>query len=277
MPIMPSRALRAPLAAVCAAAAVLALPSAAPAATLTGVDTATRLVRFSSVAPSTVTRTPITGLAAGEKVLGIDRRPADGRLYLLGSTSRIYVVDPVMGAATAVGPGPFSPGVFGTGFGWDFNPVVDRIRLTSNYAQDLRLQPDTGGVAATDRSLVYAAGDPNAGTVPTVAGSAYTNAVKGATATQLLDIDTAKDVLALQDPPNDGVLKTVGALGAGDVTNPVGFDIGADGIAYASLKIKRRAGTALYRVDVGTGRATRIGRIGTASAPVTLAGLTVTG
>lgn len=277
MPTMTSARARASAAAVTAAAALACLPATAPAATLTGVESAGRLVSFSSTSPGKVTRRAITGLAAGEKALGIDRRPADERLYVLGSTSRIYVVDAATGAATAAGSGPFAPAVFGNGFGWDFNPVVDRIRLTSNYAQNLRLQPDTGAVAATDRSLVYAAGDVNAGKVPTVAGSAYTNAVKGAMSTQLLDIDTTTDTLALQDPPNDGALKTIGALGAGDVSNPVGFDIGAAGEAYASLKIKRRAGTALYRVNVTTGRATRVGRIGSASAPVTLTGLTVTG
>ncbi len=260
------------------ALAAAALPAAATAAQLSGVDADNRLVSFSSASPKQVKATAIKGLADGERVLGLDRRPADGRLYLLGSTSRLYTVDAQSGQATAVGTGPFSPSLFGVGFGFDFNPVVDRIRVTSNYAQNLRLQPDTGVVAATDRALAFAAGDANAGTVPTIAGSAYTDNVAGTMTTQLLDIDTTNDVLALQDPPNDGGLKTVGELGAGDITNPVSFDISAAGEAFAALKIKRRTGTQLYRIDISTGKATRAagGKIGRGK-PLTLVALTVTG
>lgn len=43
----------------------------------------------------------------------------------------------------------------------------------------------------------------------------------------------AQDVLAIQDPPNDGVLWTAGALGS-DLDGLVGFDIAASGIAYAA-------------------------------------------
>lgn len=262
-------------AAAAAAAGSGVAPSPAAAVPLAGVDTANRVVLFNSASLATIKRTAISGLADGEKVLGIDRRPADGRVYVVSSASRLYTLDPFRATVTPVGAG-LTPGVFGNGFGFDFNPVVDRIRLTSNYAQNLRLQPDTGAVAATDKSLVYAAGDPNAGTVPTVAGSAYTNNVKGTMATQLLDIDTTTDSLALQDPPNDGGLKTIGKLNAGDVTNPVAFDISATGKAFATLKIKNRQGTQLYSVNVASGRASPMGRIGR-SGVVTLVGLTVLG
>lgn len=250
-------------------------PGAASAASLTGVDTQNRLVSFSSSSPASVKRKAITGLPAGEKIVGLDRRPADGRLYALGTTSRFYVVDAASGAATAVGGSPFMPALFGNGFGWDFNPVVDRIRLTSTFAQNLRLHPDTGAVAATDKALAYAAGDANAGKVPTIAASAYTDNVAGTKTTRLLDIDTTANVLAVQDPPNDGGLKTIGKLGIGDVTNPASFDISAAGQAFAALKVSRRVGTRLYFVNVATGKATSIGRIGPARSPITLTGLTV--
>ena len=36
----------------------------------------------------------ITGLQAGETILGIDFRPATGELYALGSNSRLYTINP---------------------------------------------------------------------------------------------------------------------------------------------------------------------------------------
>src|SRR5947209_8692354 len=57
-------------------------------ATAFGVTTASTLIRFDTASPSTiVSSVPITGLAGGETVLGIDFRPATGQLYALGSTS----------------------------------------------------------------------------------------------------------------------------------------------------------------------------------------------
>src|SRR3712207_4408284 len=82
-------------------------------ATLVALTTANSLVRFDSAAPGTLlgsaTPLPITGLQAGETLQGIDFRPASGQLYALGSTSRLYVVNPTTGAATALGTAPFTP------------------------------------------------------------------------------------------------------------------------------------------------------------------------
>ena len=82
---------------------------------------------------------------------------------------------------------------------------------------------DTGAVTV-DGNLAFAAGDVNASTNPTVTAAAYTNAIAGATATQLFDIDAALDVLTLQNPPNNGTLTTIGKLGI-DVDSLAGFDI----------------------------------------------------
>ena len=47
-------------------------------------------IRFDSATPGTVSQVAITGLQAGEVILGLDRRSATGELYGLGSTSRLY-------------------------------------------------------------------------------------------------------------------------------------------------------------------------------------------
>ena len=83
----------------------------------------------------------VTGLQSNETLLGIDFRPATGELYGLGSTSRLYKVDPTTAVATAVG-GQFSRCLSGFSFGFDFNPVIDRIRVVSETNQNLVLESE---------------------------------------------------------------------------------------------------------------------------------------
>ena len=238
------------------AASALAVPGAALAAeAFYGVTQDNRLVTFQSdnvtnVEPSHA----ITGLPGGESIVGLDVRPLNGQLYALGKTSRVYVINPRTGAARQVGATPFIPALAGTSFGFDFNPTVDRIRVTSDAEQNLRLDPDNGTVAAVDANLAYAPGDPGAGTNPSVAGSAYTNSFAGATATTLYDIDNARHALVIQNPPNNGTLTTVGALGTSN--NAVAFDIGEGNVAYAVLNGEQNRQN-LYRVDLSNGHATR--------------------
>lgn len=172
------------------------------------------------------TRTALRGLASGERIVSLDVRPADRRLVAVTNASRLYTVSRSKRTVTAIGSAPLTPALSGASFGFDFNPTVDRIRLVSDVGQDLRLNADSGAVAATDKPLVYKAGDAGAGIGPAVLGSACTNNVRGATTTTLYGIDTRRDALVIQAPPNDGVLSTVGPLGA-NLAGPLGFDISA--------------------------------------------------
>ncbi|MGZ4278919.1 MAG: DUF4394 domain-containing protein [Solirubrobacteraceae bacterium] len=237
------------------AAGALAVPGAASAAeAFYGVTQDNRLVTFQSdnvtnVEPSHA----ITGLPGGENIVGLDVRPLNGQLYALGKTSRLYVINPRTGAARQVGATPFIPALAGASFGFDFNPTVDRIRVTSDAEQNLRLDPDDGTVTGVDTNLAYAAGDPGAGTTPNVGASAYTNSFAGATSTTLFDIDNARHALVIQNPPNDGTLTTVGALGTSN--NAVAFDIGEGNVGYAVLNGEQNRQN-LFRIDLTNGHAT---------------------
>lgn len=239
------------------AAAALAAPATAPAAeVLYGATADNRLVLVNSSAPSNPLReVPITGLATGDKIVGLDTRPATDQLYALGASSRTYVVNPANGLARAIGSGPFAPALAGTQFGFDFNPTVDRIRVVSDAEQNLRLNPESGAVAAEDGALAYAAGDANAGQNPSAEAAGYTNSVAGATSTELFVLDTARDVLALQNPPNAGVLTTRGALGL-DAQGPATLDIATDGTAYATFRVPGAENAVLHTVNLTTGAAT---------------------
>ena len=94
-------------------------------------------------------------------------------------------------------------------------------------------------------------------------GAAYTNNMAGATATMLYVVDAGRDVLALQNPPNDGVLNTVGALGV-DASEMVGFDVApGTGAAFAALTAPG-AGVQppCTPIDLASGAARRVGPIG---------------
>ncbi len=251
------------------ALAALASAAAGSGEILTVVGDGNVLLTFDHAAPgTTLSSQPITGLETGEQILAIDFRPASGQLYALGSTSRVYVVDPSTGAASAVGAGPFTPALAGESFGLDFNPTVDRIRLVSDAEQNLRLHPDTGLVAGTDTPLAYATGDVATGADPSVTSVAYTNSVAGATSTTLYAIDAARDTLvrigsigASPVSPNTGQLFTVGALGS-DAGGATGFDISsATGVAFAAFSPAGAPGTGLYTVDLSTGTSTFLGVI----------------
>ncbi len=225
------------------------------------------LVTVSTAAPGTVTRsTVVTGLGAGQIIAGIDYRPAAPRvLYAISNVGQIYTINSRTGVATAVGTPPL-PTISGVGF--DFNPTVDRLRIVTQVGQNVRANPDTGALAATDGALAYAATDVNVGAIPTVAGAAYANNVPGATSTTLYILDTrgalAPARLVTQGnatvSPNTGQLFTVGSTGVASL-GVAGFDIGSTGLAFATFTDPATRITSLYSINLGTGAATLVGAL----------------
>lgn len=227
-----------------------------------GVTQSGFLANWNSTTPGTINAgVAIQGLQSNEKIVGLDFRPATGELYGIGSFSRLYKINAATGFATQVGS-PLSTSLNGTNFGFDFNPVVDRIRVVGDADQNLRLHPDTGAVVANDGMLSYVFGDQSFGMDPNITHAAYTNNVAGATSTTLYGIDSALDMLVIQNPPNAGGLVTVGAIGT-DITDIGGFDIsGSTGIAYAVVLNAQLAKSTFWKINLQTGAGTMIGEIG---------------
>jgi len=84
----------------------------------------------------------LRGLLAGERVVGIDVRPGTGALYGVSSADRVFTINPHSGRIGD--PKVLSVPLDGTFFGVDFNPSVDRLRITSDTDQNLRADVDTG-------------------------------------------------------------------------------------------------------------------------------------
>lgn len=255
---------------IAAAGVAAGLAGSATAETVYGLTLDNRLVRFDSASPGSLTlNVAIGGLGAGETVLGIDRRPQTGELFAMTSASRLFSVDPFSGAATLVGSG-FVPALTpGVEYGFDFNPTVDRIRVVNAAGENRRLNPLTGGAAATDTNLTYAA--PTTG-VPRAVATAYTNSIADAPLGSIRQfiIDSTIDALgevgsqAGGNPSfNGGVVTRINSLGF-DTNDLVGFDVSGDtGVAYVSLTNPANNLTSFYTLNLDTGAAGLIGGIGT--------------
>ena len=189
--------------------------ASAEAATLVGLTADNKLVKIDT---ATMAASAPMAISGADKVVGIDVRPADGKLYGLTATGQLVVIDHMSGAATpgsmvsekvALGPRPVV----------DFNPVADRLRVIAADGAACASM-STPAPRMIDKPLNYDAADASSGKKPAVAAGAYTNSMKGAKGTELFHVDGGTGALVLQNPPNDGVLKTrgmVGVTGAADV------------------------------------------------------------
>ena len=253
------RSIAAPRAAWLATAALLpalALAMPARAADMVALDASGKLIRFTDDKPGVVTWRSIKG--ASSRMVGIDVRPADGKLYGLAADGGVWLLDPATGMATMksklnVAAAPDAMVV-------DFNPVADRLRVVSAGGRSLRINVDTGETTE-DGKLAYAAGDANAGKAPGVSAGGYSNSGVGPkpAATALYEIDSATKAMVVQDPPNAGTLQSKAmlkmpaqSLRGGDVWT------GADG----KLTAWAVNGAKLYKIDVASGAIAMVGNVG---------------
>ena len=252
-------------------------------ATLFALTNANSIARFDSTTPGAVDGlVSISGLNAGESVVGIDFRPRTGQLFGLavgtngtGTAARLLTVNPLTGVSGAVGSGfTLSAGDPSAGFGFDFNPTVDRIRVINELGLNLRLNPNDGTIAGTDANI-------NVGT-PEIDAAAYDrnyDGKLGGAGTTLYTLRAASGTLQTQGTvnqvvsPNSGTQVVVGSLGVNiDSNSPVGFDIAANGTAaggpaYAIFDGDTTSvvNTGLYTINLTTGAGTRVSAVGNGS------------
>jgi hypothetical protein len=192
----------------------------------------------------------VTGLAAGEDLVGIDFRPATGDLYALSDEGRLYRIDALARAIRVV---PDSLAIEGSQFGVDFSPIADRLRIVNEIEDNWRMHPGTGTIVQ----------DTNLSPAMTVAAIAYTDE---GTTTTLYGLDALSDVLVRiggaggVPSPNGGAVTTLGPLGVDAEADPA-FDISPSGTAYAALRVGLT--THLYTIDLVSGAATLVGTLGT--------------
>jgi hypothetical protein len=154
----------------------------------------------------------------------------------------------------------------GDNMGFDFNPTVDKIRVTSDARDNLRVNPDDGTLLSVDTLLTPADVQ--------VVGSAYTNSSFTATSptvTELYayDVSGNADRLWIQRPANAGTLIMPVSTGL-RLRSDLGFDIaGINNVGWVTGKEMGRSGSRLYRLDLSSGRTRELGRIGDGSRTIT--------
>jgi Domain of unknown function (DUF4394) len=227
-------------------------------------DSRGNLLSFEADSPRRVRSTAITGLPAGVSLRGIDFRPATGDLYALGTDKVVYRVNVATAIAVAEGPAfeLANSALNNQNIGFDFNPTVDKIRVTSDADDNLRLNPDEGNLLSKDTGLTST---PASDVM--VVGSAYTNSSFTAskpTVTELyaLDVGASPDKLWIQRPANAGTLIMPVNLDV-DLGKNAGFDIaGSNDVGYVAGTRVGRSSAELWRVDLATGKTRSLGRIG---------------
>jgi hypothetical protein len=241
----------------------------ASATTLVGLTSANEIARFDSASIASATRSAITGLAAGERLVGIDTRPGNGLIYGVSTANKLYTVNEMTGATSFVAmlsAAVINPSL---GYGIDFNPGANpggptSLRLVSSAGNNYAINANTGVVGNT--AGLVAAG---------YTAVSYTNSslmpAAAPASTALYYIDSVNDTLSVAtsafNAPSIGV---VGALGI-DVLKANGFEVLGNGMAFAALNVDGGSlSTGLYRIDLASGAATQIG-----SFNGTLTGLTV--
>jgi Domain of unknown function (DUF4394) len=238
-------------------AAIIGIGTQSRADIIVGLVGGTQLTTFDSATPGSVaTPVAITGLRAGEQIIGIDFRPSTPGVLVgvgnLGGTGFVYTINTLTGAATAINSSGFT--LTGTAFGVDFNPVPNALRIVSNAGQNLRITLGGTGVVNTDTVLSETG----------IVGAAYSNNFAGATTTTLYELSAATGSLVRQGglngppSPNLGVITTIGSTGV--TFTDAGFDISDQGAAFASLNTGNTTG--LYSINLTTGQATLVGNLG---------------
>ena len=254
---------------------------------LSGTD----LTSINLATPATSqTRVPITGITAGQTLVGLDFRPNTGELFALGydaatagNNARLYVINQTTAVATAVGTAAVRLELGGPTerIAFDFNPTVDRIRVAGTNDANYRLNPNNGAIVDADPNtagtqpdgtLAFVAGDANVGQNPYIGAGAYTNSYIGTTSTVLYYIDEQRSQLVRSDTPNSGTLATTVTINpqAGGNPTPINapgastdLDIYTAGLndQQAYLNVNQVDGSGnfisfIYRLNLATGATT---------------------
>ncbi len=250
---------------ICTAVLAAALPAVqAQAERVFGLTNGNAIVTFDSSTPGVTTSSGTIAGLGGDTLTGLDLRPANRTLYSVGTSGNLYAIRK---NASGVNYTATSLGVItgatptGSSFGIDFNPTVDRLRLTSDTNQNLRINPTvTPPVALVDTPVTL-----NGSSNIDLVAVAYTNSRPGATSTVLYGLDAVSDSLVRATNANAGTYVGTNLLGAAfgplgvsfATTDRVAFDVsGASRAGFFTVN------DGFYSINTTTGAGTFIGNLG---------------
>lgn len=218
----------------------------AQAVTIYGLGSNSRLYRFESSSPGTVTD---IGFTTG--LVDIDFHAVNGSLYGVAGTGLTYTINLANGAQSLV----TTPLTALAGLtAMDFNPAVDRIRLAGSGNSNYRLTPNAQTPAAQQPNGTVNLDGNFTTTGFNVLGVGYTNPVDGTSATDLYSLGSNGFLYLHSGGPT---FNTLAAVGSGLGFTPVGsgFDFDRNNNGYAF------DGTNLRLVNVN-GSSSSLGAVG---------------
>jgi Domain of unknown function (DUF4394) len=230
------------------AAAVIA-PSAAHAAEgFTAVTSTGDVVQLhSDSGPGLTGIHKVTGLAAGESIVGLDRTPA-GELLGLTSAGNIASVDRDTGKATPKFAAPVTTAVAANA------PVTFAVAPDGASARIITPGRDVvinlaTGAATNGPGLTFAAGDPHAGAQ---AAPALDYAADG----RLIGLDAAQKAYAVQSAAGAATLQTLAGVPFPTI-EPTRATVASDGSLWTATNLSdkpNRTQSRLVRYDPATGQ-----------------------
>ena len=233
------------------AAAVIA-PSAANAAEgVTAVTSTGDVVQLhSDSAPGLTGIHKVTGLAAGESIVGLDRTPT-GELLGLTSAGNIASVDRDTGKATPKFPAPVTTAVAANA------PVTFAVAPDGASARIITPGRDVvinlaTGAATNGPGLTFAAGDPHAGAQ---AAPALDYAADG----RLIGVDAGQGAYAVQTAAGAATLQTLAGVPFKTI-EPTRATVASDGSVWTASNLSDKPNRApqsrLVRYNPATGKIT---------------------
>jgi hypothetical protein len=237
------------LLATAALGAALLAPSAANAAEgFTAVTSTGQIVQLhSDSSPGLSAIRKVTGLTAGEHIVGLDRTPS-GALLALTSAGRIASVDRDTGKATPKFAAPVTAAVDPNGaLTFAVAPDGASARIIS-AGRDISVNLTTGA-ATNGAGLTFAAGDAHA-------GAQATPALDYAADGRLIGIDSAQGAYAVQTAAGAATLQTL--VGAPfRALEPARSTVASDGSVWTAANLSdkpyRARQSRLVRYDPATG------------------------
>ncbi len=267
------------------------LATQAKAQSMVGITDANSIFTMANVSsPSSISGPySVSGVTAGQVLIGIDKRPSTGELYALGYnaitlSAQLYKITNSGTAytATAVGSGTSSINLgAGNSSAFDFVSTVDnQIRIVGRNGNNYIMDVATGAVTSTGTSsIAFALGDVHVSLGGTLAATAFTNSYYGTDNTQEVGFDATNNTLVTFDAGTyaNGFNNTaydmhsIGATGTGLsilLSNAIGMDTWFDTTAHNNIIFMSAntltTGTHLYKYDMSStsGLMTDIGIIG---------------
>jgi hypothetical protein len=201
---------------------VLLLPASAHGAeAFLGVLEDGRMVRFTSQEPFALStpRRPV-GLAPGERLVAVSDGP-QGPVGV-GSSARLYALDPASGRATAIGA-PFEQGLRGSRFSLAAGPGAASARLLSDVGQDLVVDLLTG------------AAQPGPGLLRAADGAPVRPAADVAPDGRLVGLQLGPPTFLRETEAGSSTMESTGLKFDAELplAEPIAFQVGSDGRGYA--------------------------------------------